>query len=559
MFPFPVISTWPDPKSRSLTFIESCIWTIFDTFIPALTVYHGTTGAAAEGICQGPGRVGSKNWLSAVWNVGGGNYAGNGKYVFLYAPTPELVGTSTYRYNHVYVDNVALRVIPTCFWPSDAVVTSVSTDEATISWTPDPRTANPSSWSIEYGETGFTPGEGSTETSYTTSVDLLNLTANTEYDVYIKANCGGEMSDATLFSFRTLCNALDSLPYSYGFEDLSTGSSSVRPEIPCWNHINNGSTYFGYPYVSSTTPHSGSRNLYWYGSTTTGTYSDYQAVVLPGIDTDAYAINTLQLKFWARPSSTSYSPVFQVGVMTSPNDISTFQLVSTVNVPSGSTSWDEYVVGFGDFTGHGQFVAVRLNRPASSYYVYTDDFTLLNHPAGGEVTSVALGADSLAGLASEDGTDLDLLDGEGVDQGGGVLADLLAGLDDELACQRVEDIVDRGTSENPLTEGLDDLILVLDSGGDKAPEGAAVLFRDDDVVRDIDKTAGEVTCVSGLKSGISQTLTCTVGGDEVLEHRHSLLKVGDDRVLNNLSSSGTGLLRLCHKASHTAELLDLLG
>ena len=64
----------------SLTFIESCIWTVFDTFIPALTVYHGTTGAAAEGICQGPGRVGSKNWLSAVWNVGGGNYAGNGIY-----------------------------------------------------------------------------------------------------------------------------------------------------------------------------------------------------------------------------------------------------------------------------------------------------------------------------------------------------------------------------------------------------------------------------------------------------------------------------------------------
>ena len=64
----------------SLTFIESCIWTAIDTFIPALTAYHGTTCAAAEGICQGPGRVETKNWLSAVWNVGGGNYAGNGIY-----------------------------------------------------------------------------------------------------------------------------------------------------------------------------------------------------------------------------------------------------------------------------------------------------------------------------------------------------------------------------------------------------------------------------------------------------------------------------------------------
>lgn len=75
----------------SLTFIESSIWTAIDTFVPTLTAYHGTTCAAAEGICQGPGRVESKNWLSAVWNVGGGNYAGNGIY---FAP----VRSTAYHY-----------------------------------------------------------------------------------------------------------------------------------------------------------------------------------------------------------------------------------------------------------------------------------------------------------------------------------------------------------------------------------------------------------------------------------------------------------------------------
>ncbi len=75
----------------SLTFIESCIWTAIDTFVPALTVYHGTTCAAAEGICQGAGRVEASNWLSAVWNVGGGNYAGNGIY---FAP----VRSTAYHY-----------------------------------------------------------------------------------------------------------------------------------------------------------------------------------------------------------------------------------------------------------------------------------------------------------------------------------------------------------------------------------------------------------------------------------------------------------------------------
>ncbi len=49
-----------------------------------------------------------------------------------------------------------------------------------------------------------------------------------------------------------------------------------------------------------------------------------------------------------------------------------------------------------------------------------------------------------------------------------------------------------------------------------------------------------------------------MGTNEVLEHCHSLLQVGDDRVLDNLSTLTTGLLRLRHKSAHTAKLLDLL-
>ena len=64
----------------TLTFIESCIWTVIDTFVPALTLYHGTDYAASVSITQGPGRVCEKGWFSGVWNVGGGNYAGNGIY-----------------------------------------------------------------------------------------------------------------------------------------------------------------------------------------------------------------------------------------------------------------------------------------------------------------------------------------------------------------------------------------------------------------------------------------------------------------------------------------------
>lgn len=64
----------------SLTLIESYIWTAVDTFVPALTLYHVTDCNASESITQDRGRVGNNGWYTGIWNVGGGNYAGNGIY-----------------------------------------------------------------------------------------------------------------------------------------------------------------------------------------------------------------------------------------------------------------------------------------------------------------------------------------------------------------------------------------------------------------------------------------------------------------------------------------------
>ena len=112
----------------------------------------------------------------------------------------------------------------------------------------------------------------------------------------------------------------------------------------------------------------------------------------------------------------------------------------------------------------------------------SDDFALLDHAAGGEVASVALGADALAALAGQHGADLHLLDRKRVDEVGLLLADFFSGLDDELTRERVEDIVHGGASENPLSEGFHDFVLVLDGCGDKSAERAAVLLVDDHIV-----------------------------------------------------------------------------
>ena len=63
----------------SLTLIESAIWTIIDTFVPALTLFHGTDYDASVSITNA-GRCGDCDYYTGIWNVGGGNYAGNGIY-----------------------------------------------------------------------------------------------------------------------------------------------------------------------------------------------------------------------------------------------------------------------------------------------------------------------------------------------------------------------------------------------------------------------------------------------------------------------------------------------
>ena len=77
-------------------------------------------------------------------------------------------------------------------------------------------------------------------------------------------------------------------------------------------------------------------------------------------------------------------------------------------------------------------------------------------------------------------------------------------------------------------------------------------------MRNVNKTTSQVTSIGSLHSGIRKTLTGTMRSDKVLQHRHTLLKVRKDRVLNDLRTFCTSLLRLSHQTTHTRQLLNLI-
>ena len=265
------------------------------------------------------------------------------------------------------------RPVITCPKPMTASVSDIAPTSATVVWTAG---GEETSWSVYL--------DGVYKATVSAATYTFNgLTANTSYSFSVRAVCSSDDSSTLRTeSFHTPCDDLTTLPYVQDFEAASTGSSTNANFVECMTRLNNGSQYFGIPYVSSTASYNhtdgGTKGLYWYNPTT-NTYGDYQYVILPGIAPSTAATNTLWVKFWAKSSSTSYHPRFEVGVMTVPSDPASFTKVADVAVEG--TDWVEYVTLLSPYTGSGKYVAIRALRPTSAWTAYVDDITLEEIPA----------------------------------------------------------------------------------------------------------------------------------------------------------------------------------
>ncbi|MDD3860531.1 MAG: choice-of-anchor J domain-containing protein [Bacteroidales bacterium] len=113
-----------------------------------------------------------------------------------------------------------------CNDPSDIIISDISINGATVSWTEN---GIGTEWTVVYGPTGFDPAtEGDQVTADATTIALTELDADTEYDVYVQAVCGGLTSGwAGPVAFTTLFDcgpAITALPYTNTFDAAD----------PCW-------------------------------------------------------------------------------------------------------------------------------------------------------------------------------------------------------------------------------------------------------------------------------------------------------------------------------------
>jgi hypothetical protein len=131
---------------------------------------------------------------------------------------------------------------PACPLPSALTASAITAVDANISWTEN---GTATTWDVEWGTTGFVQGTGTMVTGTTTNPHALTgLTANTSYDYWVRADCGGIQSTwVGPYSFTTPCAAFTA-PFLEQF--------NVATLPACWSE--SGSNVWEYGSLTGTTP-----------------------------------------------------------------------------------------------------------------------------------------------------------------------------------------------------------------------------------------------------------------------------------------------------------------
>ena len=282
---------------------------------------------------------------------------------------------------------------PTCWVPVDLTVTATTTNSATLSWANDSLAPTQATrWEVSYGLAGFGDPEyrgTKVETTNNTAFEVTGLNHSTKYDFYVRAICNAtDHSDWSLVATSTTqCGVWQyaDMPLVENFDGVTgTTSSTINNHVlpNCWDYINTSTTtsgtsttgYPGYPiaYNSASYSHSGNNHMRFYTYYTTS-YGD-QYAILPQFGFD---LDTVVVGFYARESSTTATYVgnIEVGVMSDPEDASTFEVVGSV-LPT-TTNYEYFEVSFEDYVGSSRYIALRAPRPTSGYNsVYVDDLTV---------------------------------------------------------------------------------------------------------------------------------------------------------------------------------------
>lgn len=257
---------------------------------------------------------------------------------------------------YVFIENVSIKVIPVCkqIQPDDMEAENIDSVSATIKWP----AAEASAWNLKVSTKELDDPAAESADVFdgamtANSKALADLEDNTWHYVYVQTvrpekECVGEWSRA--LKFKTLCK-LQTFPYEEDFQSYTTTGAGNLPDC---------STICGQDADHSYISTKGTGNYAVYINQKAKEHKNY--FVFPALNTDDVRKLQLNMQVWVGSTATN-TYRYQVGIMTDPNDPSTFvslhneELMGSSNPYDRSYKFDGYQ---GDETGtkFGGYIAI---------------------------------------------------------------------------------------------------------------------------------------------------------------------------------------------------------
>ena len=292
------------------------------------------------------------------------SYQGSGKYIALKS------------LNYTYIDNLVLDYISGCPFPTYVTASEVTNNSIHLTWTPN---GDETEWQVIVVEQASDTATATPQTTTSTSYTYNGLQPSTTYVAYVRAVCGdgGFSTWEKTDPFTTVCDPVSEFPIVENLDEFPVPTVYVfdlpRPE--CWTFPE----FYGqnYPGVDFYESYSGTNSLKFIagnGNDFSSSNPIHATAVSPMLNAD---IHQLSVRFMLKSNWLYYPEGMEVGVMSDPYDMNTFESVE-LTFPPTSDEWYEFTVQFDStqLSGSGHYIAFRYTSTYNQRCNWIDDIVI---------------------------------------------------------------------------------------------------------------------------------------------------------------------------------------
>lgn len=311
------------------------------------------------------------------------------------------VGQTIYvQYNYVTngsfagdiaIDLMEVSTCTSCSAPSNLMASNAGLSSADLGWTEN---GTATTWEVEYGTPGFTPGTGTKVVTTSNPYTVAALPPSTSYDYYVRAICG--VADTSGVSPSGSFATLNGIPYSEDWENAPYSWSNTSAANPQW--LYGGSTGSGGtgPSADHTT---GTGTFAFLETSSPATVGTTDTLVSAAIITGA-GDSLLELSFWYHMHGASMGDL-QAWIVGTNNGPTLLTTISGQQQPVQTDPWlnsATAVLGYQNDTVRIVFVGVTGTSFTSDMAV--DDISLDLLPADNIALTAVTAPNSGCGLSA---------------------------------------------------------------------------------------------------------------------------------------------------------------